>query len=104
MLELFTEVLTAEEARVVQPSKIKKVQEKSYEIRLVIWEAREVPLVDGDSVDIYVKVQFNPTGWSEDNVEKRTDNHNHSTDGVGEFNWRMKFNMRMPCQFPRLKF
>jgi hypothetical protein len=32
--------------------------------------------VDGDNVDIYVRVTFDPTGWSEDEVEKKTDTHN----------------------------
>lgn len=33
-------------------------------MRVVIWDVREVPLVDGDSVDIFVKAVFDPTGWT----------------------------------------
>lgn len=36
-------------------------------------------------------------------IGKETDTHMGSTDGNGEFNWRMKFNFKTPCQFPRMK-
>lgn len=28
----------------------------------------------------------------------------NSSDGRGQFNWRMKFDLNVPCEFPRLKF
>ena len=28
----------------------------------------------------------------------------NSKDGYGIFNWRMKFDISVPCEFPRLKF
>jgi len=71
---------------------------------LIIWETRDIPLADGTKTDIFVKVTFDPTGWSEDEVTKETDTHMASTDGRGQFNWRMKFNISVPCEFPRLKF
>ena len=73
-------------------------------MRVVIWDMREVPLVDGDSVDIFVKAIFDPTGWTQDEQVKETDTHSNSQDGFGQFNWRMKFTVNMPCEFPRLKF
>ena len=30
--------------------------------------------------------------------------HNGSKTGWGQFNWRMKFNLTLPCEFPRIKF
>ena len=66
ILELFTEVLPSDKARSLPLSKIKQLKKKSYEIRLIIWETRDVPLVDGDHVDIFVRVCFDPTGWTED--------------------------------------
>lgn len=71
---------------------------------MVVWETKNIPLTDGDSVDIFVKCTFDPTGWSEDEVTKMTDTHMHSKDGRGVFNWRMKFDLTVPCDFPRLKF
>lgn len=42
-----------------------------------------MPLVDGDDVDPYVRVVFDPTGWSDDEVEKKTDVHSNSKTGWG---------------------
>lgn len=65
-----------------------------YELRIVIWNTRNVPLVDGDSkVNIKVKISFND---GKKNVEDETDVHYGSTDGVGEFNWRFV----IPFAFP----
>lgn len=55
-------------------------------------------------MDIYLKVNFDPTGWSKNLIEKETDTHYASKDGKGEFNYRMKFNLETPCDFPRLTF
>jgi len=80
------------------------IKKDKYEIRLIVWETREVPLVDGDKVDIFVRVIFDPTGWPEDEVEKKTDVHSNSKTGWGQFNWRMKFALETPADFPRIKF
>ena len=42
------------------------------------------------------------TGTGEE-ITKETDTHNGSEDGLGEFNWRMKFPLVIPCKFPRLR-
>jgi hypothetical protein len=77
---------------------------QQFEIRLIIWETRYVPKVDGDKVDIWVDVTFDPTGKPEDMVNKRTDTHQGSKTGWGVFNWRMKFDLELPCDDPRLRF
>ena len=63
-----------------------------------------MPLVDGGSVDIFMKVTFDPTGWAGNEIEKLTDVHYASKDGRGIFNYRFKFNIETPIEFPRLKF
>jgi|1048.fasta_scaffold120570_1 hypothetical protein len=68
-----------------------------FEIRLIVWETRDVPLVNGKSVDIFVKAQFDPTGWSGSLIEKQTDVHYSSKDGRGVFNYRFKFDVSTPC-------
>ena len=83
---------------------MKVVKRELFEIRLIVWETRYVPLIDGDNVDIYVRVTFDPTGWADDQVEKRTDVHSNSKTGWGSFNWRFKFDLEVPCDFPRIKF
>jgi predicted small metal-binding protein len=104
ILEMFTEILTIQDAAKIPMSKIENVHKETYEIRIIIWETRDIPLVDGGSVDIFLKCTFDPTGWSEDEVTKETDTHMSSKDGYGQFNWRMKFDLTVPCEFPRLKF
>ena len=71
---------------------------------MIVWETRDVPLVDGDNVDIFVKVTWDPTGRPEDATTKKTDVHQNSKTGWGQFNWRMKFELEVPCDFPRLRF
>ena len=104
IIEMWTEILPEDQARKMPFSKIKTVTSQVYEIRVVIWETRDVPLVDGGKVDIFIKCTFDPTGWVEDEVTKETDTHRNSKDGHGQFNWRMKFHLKTPCEFPRLKF
>ena len=104
MAEIWVETYTVEEARKIDTQKMDAITREKYEIRVVVWETREVPLVDGDNVDIFVRVIFDPTGWSADEVEKKTDIHHTSTTGWGSFNWRFKFEIEVPCDFPRIKF
>ena len=101
---MWTEVMKAEDAAKIKPQKMQILTKKKYEIRLIVWETRDVPLVDGKKVDIWVRVVFDPTGWPDDVVEKRTDVHKGSKKGWGSFNWRMKFQLETPCDFPRIKF
>ncbi|CAD5119914.1 DgyrCDS8495 [Dimorphilus gyrociliatus] len=64
---------------------------KKFEIRVVIWNTKEVVLdetsITGEKMsDIYVK------GWIKDIDDKQsTDVHYRSLDGEGNFNWRMVF-------------
>ena len=51
-----------------------------------------------------VKCATDAFGWNGEDIKKETDVHNGSTDGNGQFNWRMKFPLVIPCPFPRLKF
>ena len=101
---MWVEVLTQEEARRTPMARLQVQSKEEYEIRLIVWETRDVPLTNGDSVDIFVKVQFDPTGWSGNLVDKQTDVHYSSKDGRGVFNYRFKFDVSTPCEFPRLKF
>lgn len=85
-------------------SRLQVQNKEEYEIRLIIWETRDIPLVNGESVDIFCKVSFDPTGWAGNDIEKTTDVHYGSKDGRGVFNYRFLFDVQTPCEFPRLKF
>lgn len=75
--------MTIDDARKIPVSKMKTIKEETYEIRIVIWETKEIPLTDGDSVDIFIRCTFDPTGWSSDEVTLSTDTHMNSKDGNG---------------------
>jgi len=86
------EVLTLKEANQIPVMKLQEMEHDDYEIRVIIWETREVPLVDnGESVDIYIVCEFFKEGWSAESIRKSTDIHYNSRDGRGVFNWRMKY-------------
>jgi hypothetical protein len=100
---MWVEVFPAKDSKAHPLSIIKAPSKEEYEIRLIIWGTRDVKLVNGESVDIFVKVIFDPFGWAKDTIETQTDVHYNSQDGRGEFNWRMKFAIELPCEFPRIK-
>mmetsp|Transcript_3157 Transcript_3157/g.3062 ORF Transcript_3157/g.3062 Transcript_3157/m.3062 type:complete len:246 (+) Transcript_3157:1660-2397(+) len=104
MVEMWVEVLTLDQARKLPLANLSLQSSEEYEIRLIIWETRDVPLVNGETVNIFMRVLFDPTGWSSEEVTKETDTHYASRDGRGVFNYRFKFSISTPCQFPRLKF
>lgn len=101
---MWVEVLTPEEARKTPMARLQVQNKDEYELRLIVWETKDVPLVNGESVDVFVKVQFDPTGWAGELIEKQTDVHYGSKDGRGVFNYRFLFDVSTPCEFPRLKF
>jgi hypothetical protein len=53
---MWVEVLTKEEARKIPMSRLQQERKDEYEIRLIIWETRDVPIVNGNTTDIFVKV------------------------------------------------
>lgn len=63
---------------------------------MIIWNTYDITIVSGDAINIRVGVLYDPQGWSADEIEKTTDIHYNSEDGNGEFNWRMKFPLRLP--------
>lgn len=91
---MWCEVLTLEEASAQPPIKFEsETKEEKFEVRLIIWETREVPLSDGESVDIYIKAIFYAESLNDYTIEKETDTHFGSSDGRGVFNYRMKFQL-----------
>lgn len=73
-----------------------------FELRVVVWEASDVPRVDTfeDSVDIYV------TGKVDGGPSLKTDTHFRSMTGKGSFNWRMVFPIKLsnPAKNARISF
>ena len=104
IIEMFVEVLPQDRAKKVKPAKIERPPPEEYEIRLVIWETRNIVYEGRKSIDAMIRVTYDPEGYASEDVKKETDTHLGCTDGKAVFNWRMKFNLNLPCTFPRLSF
>ena len=105
IIEMFVEILPQARAKIVRPAKIERPPPEEYEMRLVIWETRNLPYENGKKrIDVMIKVSYDPEGYMEEDIQKETDCHLGCMDGKAEFNYRMKFNLTVPCTFPRLTF
>lgn len=103
MIELFVEVLDYQTARLVPMSKIAKPVPEKYELRFIIWKSEKIPMREKEAISIYFKAQFDPSGWLADSIDKETDCHSGSEDGHGVYNWRMKYEFELPCNFARIR-
>ena len=105
IIEMFVEILPLSRAKMIKPAKIERPPPEEYEMRLVIWETRGLPYEGGKkSIDAMITVSYDPEGYLSEDVQKQTDVHLGCTDGKAIFNWRMKFDLQLPCTFPRLTF
>ncbi|GFE54857.1 C2 domain-containing protein [Babesia ovis] len=77
------------------------MEQSEYELRVVIWDVRGVPLDGNSALSLFVRGSFQIAD-GEDLVED-TDIHYNSRDGTAVFNWRFKFPIRIPSDFSFLK-
>lgn len=103
ILEMFVEVLSSQQAKVNLPAKIAPKPPQEFELRLVIWEALNLPIdAPKKTLTVYLTCSFKPEGWLSAEIKKETDSHGGCDDGWAVWNWRMKFPFIVPCTFPRL--
>ena len=96
-------MLDAEETRATPLQKLKeRKSDDIFEVRLVIWETRDVPPPNGSVIGVKVRASYDPDGLSTEPVVKETDVHNGVKDGRAIFNYRMIFRIGRD-EFPRLK-
>ena len=96
-------MLDAEETRATPLQKLKeRKSDDIFEVRLVIWETRDVPPPNGSVIGVRVRASYDPDGLSTEPVVKETDVHNGVKDGRAIFNYRMIFRIGRD-EFPRLK-
>jgi len=63
LIEMWVDVLSKDEAKNNPPQKLTPLKElQDYEVRLIIWETADVPLVDGSSVDIFIRAKYYADG------------------------------------------
>ncbi|XP_024943161.1 otoferlin [Cephus cinctus] len=90
-LELWIDMFQVNELPPKVPIDISPQLPKDYEIRIIIWNTEDVPMVDNQFLtgekcsDIYLK------GWIVYEDHQKTDVHYNSLTGEGNFNWRFIF-------------
>ena len=103
LVELFVDVLDPEEARTTNFQKLKEAKkEEQFEVRLIVWETREVGGDSGAAMNLQVKASYQKMGLTQEPIVKATDEHKGCKDGRAQFNWRMIFQITQD-EFPRLK-
>ncbi|XP_076375559.1 otoferlin [Megalopta genalis] len=90
-LELWIDMFQFGELPLKPASDIRPLIPQEYEIRIIVWNTEDVPLVDSQFLtgekcsDVYVK------GWILYDDYQKTDVHYNSLNGEGNFNWRFIF-------------
>ena len=56
----------------------KELKDENLEVRLIIWETKEIALCEGEKANIYIKSIFCAESLNDITIEKRTDIHNAS--------------------------
>ncbi|RHY50693.1 hypothetical protein DYB38_011969 [Aphanomyces astaci] len=93
-LRLWLDILTPVEATASPAVDISLPPIETFEVRVVIYKAKDV--VPGDELselsDLFVKC------WMQSNNDKaqHTDIHRRAKNGKASFNWRMKFDIALP--------
>eukprot|EP00742_Colponemidia_sp_Colp-10_P006543 GILJ01007013.1.p1 GENE.GILJ01007013.1~~GILJ01007013.1.p1 ORF type:complete len:1298 (-),score=199.01 GILJ01007013.1:115-4008(-) len=89
-VEMWVDLLPVADALSIPAEILIKPEPEPFEIRVVIWDTKKVPLVDGTSVDIFVTGELaTSAGFNGGEPERQsTDVHMGSEDGHGEFQWR----------------
>lgn len=63
IIEMCVEILPQSRAKYIKPVKMEPRPPEVYELRLIIWETRNVFMEGKKTVDIFFKVSFDPEGW-----------------------------------------
>ncbi|XP_015125981.1 otoferlin [Diachasma alloeum] len=90
-LELWIDMFHVDDLPPKPPVDITPQSPEVYELRVIVWNTEDVPLVDNQFLtgekcsDIYVK------GWMLYDDNQKTDVHYNSLNGEGNFNWRFVF-------------
>jgi len=96
-LELWLDIMTPEEAASHPKIEISPPLPRNFELRMVIWNTKDVTFKDAKMSDIFV------VGYIEGKEPQKTDIHWRSENGEGMFNWRMVFPVTLPYKNSRLK-
>jgi hypothetical protein len=106
-IEMWVEMYEPKTAVDIPIVPIEAPQITEWELRLVVWETRKVPkILDKRYTNMYITgelLYFTRDGEKSSKQIFETDTHDGVRDGSGKFNWRMKYNLPIPCKNPRLR-
>lgn len=105
LLECFLDIMRPEEAIVFPAEDVSLPPKQLFELRVVVWQARDVPPMDSfeGMSDLFVKVI--PEGCP----AQETDTHWRAKKGKASWNWRLLFDIELghnsrAMKFPHLRF
>ena len=90
---MWVDILPSTEANSIPEYDIRLPTQRQFEIRLIIWETRNIPSDDPNdpNIDMYCKARLTGSDdW------QTTDTHLRAKKGIGSFNYRMKFPVMLP--------
>ncbi|MES1909737.1 MAG: hypothetical protein MHM6MM_002434 [Cercozoa sp. M6MM] len=105
-LQCFIELMTPAEAQATPPTDISPAQAQDFELRMVVWQAKNVAVRGSLTrrADLYVtceldvdedalREEFSP-------ARQRTDVHWRASGGKASFNYRMRWRLGLPTRIP----
>ncbi|CAJ1443049.1 unnamed protein product, partial [Effrenium voratum] len=97
-IEMWVEMIDSADASSVKPSTLARPPQTELEVRLVIWAASGVKLMNEESTNVQIKTQLDCKEYEgQYSAYQETDVHFNSQDGKAVFNWRMVYpRIKMP--------
>ena len=90
-ISLWIEIFDKTERPMVKKWDISPPPQTDLELRLIVWETEDIPMMDVEGTsDIYI------AAFNDVNDKQSTDIHFRCQTGKGSFNWRML----IPCKYP----
>ena len=100
IVEMWVDIMTPEEAQSFPADNVALPPVQTFEVRLVIWKARDVPPMDAleGMSDLFVKA------WPESCPPKETDTHWRAKKGKASWNYRLLFDVQLGHNTRAMKF
>ena len=100
VVECWLDIMSPEEAQSFPPDEVALPPTQDFEVRLVVWKARDVPPMDAmeGMSDLFVKA------WPEGCAPQETDTHWRAKKGKASWNYRLLFDVELGHNTRAMKF
>jgi hypothetical protein len=100
VLECWVDIMTPEVANAFPADNVALPPKQIFEVRLVVWKAKDVPAMDSleNMSDLYVRA------WPEGCTPQETDTHWRAKKGKASWNWRLLFDVELGHNTRAMKF